>query len=96
MAAWFVYVVRCRDGSLYTGISTDVAARVAAHNGGRGARYTRSRLPVALVMVERRRTRGAALRREAAIKALDRPRKLALLADSAADPVPCFPGDRRH
>ena len=42
MARWFVYVVRCADGSLYTGISTDVPARVAAHNAGRGARYTRA------------------------------------------------------
>ena len=88
MAGWFVYVVRCRDGSLYTGVSTDVAARVATHNRGRGARYTRSRLPVALVLVERRRTRGSALRREAAIKALRRRSKLALLADSAAVPMP--------
>lgn len=92
MAAWFVYVVRCRDGSLYTGISTDVTARVTAHNRGRGARYTRSRLPVALVLVERRRSRSSALRREAAIKALARPAKLALLADTARDPVPCSVG----
>ena len=76
--AWFVYVVRCRDGSLYTGISVDVDARVAAHNGGRGARYTRSRTPVTLVHVERKRNRSTAQRREAAIKALSRAAKLAL------------------
>ena len=79
MAAWFVYIVRCRDGSLYTGISTNVERRLAAHNGGRGARYTRSRLPVTLVHLERRRTQSAALRREAAIKSLERVAKLALL-----------------
>jgi putative endonuclease len=76
--AWFVYVVKCRDGSLYTGISNDVAGRLSAHNGGRGARYTRSRRPVTLVHLERRRSRSSALRREAAIKALHRQEKLAL------------------
>ena len=72
---WTVYVVRCRDGSLYTGISTDVAARVARHNAGLGARYTRARRPVELVYTEPRGTRSLALRREAAIKALPRRRK---------------------
>ena len=83
MAAWFVYIVRCRDDSLYTGISNDVAARIDAHNGGRGARYTRSRAPVILVHLERRRNKSSALRREAAIKSLDRAEKLALLARAA-------------
>jgi putative endonuclease len=77
--AWFVYVVRCGDGSLYTGIATDVEARVSVHNDGRGARYTRSRRPVTLVYVERRRNRSAALKRELKIKALTRAEKLALL-----------------
>lgn len=77
--AWFVYVVRCCDGSLYTGVSVDVEARVAAHNAGRGARYTRSRVPVALVHMERKRSRSTAQSREAAIKALPRAAKLALL-----------------
>jgi len=80
---WFVYVVRCRDGSLYTGISTDVAARVARHNAGTGARYTRARRPVELVYTEVKRSRSNALRREAAIKALSRPHKVALLARRA-------------
>ena len=84
MAAWFVYVLRCRDGSLYTGISTDVAARLDAHNRGRGARYTRSRLPVVLAHLEKKRTRAAALRREAAVKALTRAEKLLLIAPGAA------------
>jgi len=80
---WFVYVVRCRDGSLYTGISTDVAARVARHNAGTGARYTRARRPVELVYTEAKRSRSNALRREAAIKSLPRPHKIALLARRA-------------
>jgi predicted GIY-YIG superfamily endonuclease len=79
MASWFVYVLRCRDGTLYTGISRDVDARVAKHNQGKGARYTRGRGPVALVHKERKTSQAAALRREAAIKALPRQRKLALL-----------------
>ena len=80
MARWFVYVLRCRDGSLYTGISTDVSDRVAAHNAGKGARYTRARRPVQVIHVERKRTRSTALKREAAIKALSRAQKLALVA----------------
>jgi putative endonuclease len=83
MPAWFVYVVRCRDGSLYTGIARDVNARLAAHNQGRGARYTRGRRPVALLHVERKRSQGAALRRELAIKALPRKAKLALVSEAA-------------
>jgi predicted GIY-YIG superfamily endonuclease len=77
---WFVYVVRCGDGSLYTGIATDVEARVSVHNDGRGARYTRSRRPVTLVYFERKRTRSSALKREYAIKGMGRPAKLALIA----------------
>jgi predicted GIY-YIG superfamily endonuclease len=84
MARWFVYVVRCADDSLYTGISTDVPARVATHNAGRGARYTRARLPVRLVHVETKRSRSTALKREAAIKALSRAQKLSLFAEEPA------------
>jgi putative endonuclease len=76
---WFVYVVRCRDGSLYTGVSVDVDARISQHNAGRGARYTRSRLPVRLVHTERKRSRSTAQSREAAIKALPRRDKLKLV-----------------
>ena len=79
MPRWFVYVVRCRDGSLYTGISTDVTARVAVHNAGGGARYTRARRPVQLLYTERKQSRSTALRREAAIKALPRTEKLQLV-----------------
>jgi putative endonuclease len=78
MSAWFVYVVRCRDGTLYTGISRDLDARLARHNQGKGARYTRGRGPVALVHSERLPTQAEALRREAAIKALPRQQKLVL------------------
>jgi formylglycine-generating enzyme required for sulfatase activity len=80
MALWFVYVVRCRDDSLYTGITTDVAARVAVHNAGAGARYTRARRPVEVVLVERKRSRSTALRREAFIKSLSRRQKVELVA----------------
>lgn len=79
VARWIVYVLRCRDGSLYTGITTDLRRRLAAHQAGRGARYTRARLPVRLVYRETRATRGAALRREASIKRLPRTAKLALV-----------------
>jgi len=82
MARWFVYILRCEDGSLYTGISTDVDQRVATHNAGRGARYTRPRLPVTVVHVERKRSRSTALKREAAIKSLSRAEKLNMLNGS--------------
>jgi putative endonuclease len=78
-SAWQVYLLRCGDGTLYTGATNDLARRLARHASGRGARYTRSRLPVALVHAERAAGRGAALRREAAIKRLDRRAKLALI-----------------
>lgn len=79
MPRWFVYVLRCRDGSLYTGISTDVDKRVAAHNAGKGARYTRPRRPVVVVHLERKRSRSTALKREAAIKSLSRAKKMSML-----------------
>lgn len=76
---WIVYMLRCRDGSLYTGITTDLARRCSQHAAGRASRYTRSRLPIRLVYEESRRDRSDALRREAAIKRLPRRDKLALL-----------------
>lgn len=76
---WIVYILRCGDGSLYTGITSDLARRLAAHESGRGAAYTRGRRPLRLVYTERRRGRSAALRREAAIKRLPRVAKLALI-----------------
>jgi len=81
---WFVYMLRCRDGSLYTGITTDVRRRLAAHGAGVGSRYTRARLPVRLVYLERRVSRSAALRREAAIKRLGRAAKLLLVKTSGS------------
>ncbi len=81
-AAWFVYILRCADGTLYTGITTDIARRLAEHNGevGGGARYTRSRRPVMLAHLEPAADRAVAARREAAIRRLGRTRKLALCA----------------
>ena len=74
----FVYMVRCADGSLYTGWAADVARRVKTHNAGRGGRYTRTHGPVELVYSEELPTRADAMRRELAIKAYSRARKLAL------------------
>ena len=71
----FIYIVRCADGTLYTGWTTDVERRIAQHNAGLGARYTRMRRPVALVYREEAPDRSTAMRREVAIKKLDRERK---------------------
>ncbi|MEA4814516.1 MAG: GIY-YIG nuclease family protein [Oscillospiraceae bacterium] len=79
---YFVYILRCGDGTLYTGSTNDVEKRVAAHNAGRGAKYTKPRLPVAVVYREDAADKGAALRREAEIKRLKRAEKLALIAKS--------------
>lgn len=77
---WHVYIVRCRDRTLYTGVAKDLDARVAAHNAGRGAKYTRSRRPVRLVYRETAADRGQALRREHEIKRMTRAAKSALCA----------------
>ena len=76
---WFVYIVRCRDGSLYTSATNDLDRRVAAHNAGKGARYTRARGPVTLVWSRRKRDKGAALREEYQLKQRPRDEKLALV-----------------
>ena len=76
--AYYVYLLRCRDDSLYCGITNDVGARVAAHAAGKGARYTRGRGPLELVLARRCRDKSTALKLEHAIKQLDRPTKLAL------------------
>ena len=75
---WHVYIVRCADRTLYTGVAKDVEARIAVHNAGRGAKYTRSRLPVKVVYRESVGDRGVALRREHEIKRMTRPAKRAL------------------
>jgi len=78
-AVWFVYILRCADGSLYTGITIDVSRRCRQHNDGSASRYTRSRRPIRLAYQESQPDQGAALRREAAIKALSRQAKRALI-----------------
>lgn len=83
--AWTVYILRCGDGSLYTGCTNDLPRRLAAHQSGKGAKYTRSRPPVALVYREAAADKSAALRREFAIKRLDRREKLALIAGEEVD-----------
>jgi len=80
---WYVYVARCADGSLYCGIARDVAARIALHDAGKGARYTRGRGPLAVLVVRRCRDKGKALRLEYAIKQLTRVEKQALVAAPA-------------
>lgn len=72
---YYVYILECSDGSFYTGITTDLVRRVAAHNAGRGARYTRSRRPVRVIYAEPAGDRAAAARRERAIKRLPRAAK---------------------
>ena len=78
--SWFVYMLRCRDGTLYTGATNNVPARLDRHQHGQGAKYTRARLPVTLVYQEELPGKSEALRREAALKRLTRQEKLALLA----------------
>ena len=76
---WLVYILRCRDGSLYAGITNDLDRRLKAHAAGKASRYTRSRLPVALAYTEPQPTKSRALKREAAIKKLRRAEKDRLL-----------------
>jgi len=76
---WLVYLLRCRDGSLYTGITNNLPKRLEAHAAGRASRYTRSRLPVTLAYTERQPSRSRALTREAAIKKLSRRQKDSLV-----------------
>jgi len=85
MAKWCVYVLRCVDNSLYTGAATDIEARVSKHNAGKGAKYTRARLPVVLVYHETVENRGAALRREAAIRRMPLPAKRRLITLGCVD-----------
>jgi putative endonuclease len=89
--AW-VYVLRCRDGSLYTGWSTDVQRRLARHRAGKASKYTASRRPLELELALPMADRAAAMREEARIKALDRPAKLALID---AHRTPAGAGARR-
>lgn len=77
--AWQVYVLRCGDGTLYTGIARDADKRLAQHRAGKGARYTRGRGPLSMAYLEEVATHGEALRREAAIRRLGRAGKEALI-----------------
>lgn len=81
----FVYLLRCADGSLYCGWTNDLAARLAAHSGGTGAKYTRGRLPVAFAAAWEAADRGAAQRLEHRVKALTRREKEALVAGAALE-----------
>ena len=78
---WYVYMLRCGDGSLYTGITDDVEKRLAAHRAGKGAKYTRGRGPLELAYTEEQPDKSAALRRELDIKKLTRKEKQKLCGD---------------
>lgn len=81
----FAYLLRCADGTLYGGYTTDLQKRLAAHNSGKGAKYTRSRLPVELVYWEECPTKEAAMSREWQLKHLPREKKLELIAQKSAE-----------
>lgn len=76
---WYLYILRCGDGTLYTGITTDVQARLEAHQSGKGAKYTRGRGPLELVYQEECESHSHALKRELEIKALPRDEKQKLI-----------------
>jgi putative endonuclease len=78
---WFVYILRCSDGTLYTGYTNDVESRLKKHNAGKGAKYTRSRLPVEVLFTSQWGSKSLAMRCEADIKKKTRAQKLALIAD---------------
>lgn len=86
MKGWSVYMLRCGDGTIYTGIAVDLEKRLEAHRRGVAAKYTRSRLPVAVAYEERQPDRSSAQKREAALRRLGRAGKLALL-DQGHEPV---------
>jgi len=79
---WYLYILRCKDGTLYTGITTDVEKRLEAHRAGRGAKYTRGRTPLELVYRETCGSHSQALKRELEIKKLKRAEKQKLLEES--------------
>jgi putative endonuclease len=81
---WFVYLARCADATLYCGITNDVAARTAAHNAGKGAKYTRTRAPIEVLFVRRCATKGRALQIEYRVKQLPRTEKERVVATRAS------------
>ncbi len=85
MDAWYVYMVRCTDNSLYTGVAKDIDARLIQHNAGTGAKYTRARRPVVLVYQESAVDQGAALRKEYAVKRLTRAAKCDLIKSNTIE-----------
>ena len=78
---WVVYILKCADGSLYTGITNNLKKRVLAHQEGKGAKYTKGRLPLKVIYHEKLPNRSEALKREIVIKGLDRLEKLKLISD---------------
>lgn len=78
----YTYIVKCSDGSLYTGWTTDLQKRIKAHNEGKGAKYTKTRRPVELVYAEEHSTKVEAMQREYAIKQLSREKKLQLIQEN--------------
>ena len=83
MKPWYLYIVECRDGTFYTGITTDIKKRIDAHNSGRGAKYTRGRGPVKLMHLRRYKDRSAATKAEYKIKKLKRGKKLRIINEFA-------------
>lgn len=79
---WYLYILRCRDNTLYTGITVDVEKRFAAHSAGRGAKYTRGRGPLELVYRERCGTHSDALKRERIVKSMRRRQKEKMIFDA--------------
>jgi putative endonuclease len=79
---WYVYILKCSDGTLYTGYTNDVEARVKKHNAGKGAKYTKSRLPVVACYSESLDSKSLAMQREYKVKKLTRVQKLALIGES--------------
>lgn len=82
---YYAYMLRCADGTIYTGYTTDPCRRTAVHNSGRGAKYTRSRLPVELVYQESFATKSEALKREAALKKLIHAEKILLIEQGSTN-----------
>ncbi len=82
---WYVYILQCSDGTLYTGVAKDVIARLAEHNSGKGARYTRSRRPCLLRFFERHPSRSSAQAQEARIKQMTREEKLEFISRSPVE-----------
>ncbi|HJM15765.1 MAG TPA: GIY-YIG nuclease family protein [SAR86 cluster bacterium] len=79
MLSWYVYILECKDNSLYTGITNDLQKRIIAHNSGKGAKYTKARLPVKLIYKEVYKTKSDSLKREFEIKKLKRTEKIKLI-----------------